>query len=65
MGRPLKYLEQPFNDDALDEEKEHDEYMIIKLWDNLPDYAKTQDTLNKIRSMSDSPILDRLSACKV
>ncbi len=38
------------------------ELEILQLWDNLPDYCKTAQTLEKIKTMTSESLLNKLTA---
>ena len=59
-----KTKSESFNDDAVDAKRARDEYLIIELWDNLPDYLKNEAMLNNLKLLSDNPILEQLSTAK-
>ena len=37
------------------------ELEILQLWDNLPDYCKTEQTLEKIKAMTSQSLLNKLT----
>ena len=37
------------------------ELEILQLWDNLPDYCKTAQTLEKIKAMTSQSLLNKLT----
>ncbi len=41
------------------------EIEIIRLWDNLPDYCKTAQTLEKIKALASSTLMDKLTKIKL
>ncbi len=46
---------------SVDVEEKSNEIEIIELWDNLPDYCKTPQTLAKIRAMASPSFMDKLT----
>jgi hypothetical protein len=50
-----------FDSDTSGSEEKSIEIEIIDLWDNLPDYCKTAQTLEKIKSMAGPSLWNKLT----
>ena len=61
---PKKTKLESLNDDAIEAGRARNEYLVIELWDSLPDYLKNDAMLNKLKLLSDNPILEQLVPAK-
>jgi hypothetical protein len=52
---------EDFDAHSSDYEAKLHELEIIQLWDNLPDYCKTAQTLEKIKAMAGPSFLNKLT----